>query len=123
MHDPNDDHTSDPASSRDDLISAIRVALAPDASAEIRASGVSACRAILRGLEPFPLRNGPAASSSASALAGTPLGAALGALGSIPRDQILELLVSGVRAMLGQGAPIYRTAPLHRAPAGSERSE
>jgi hypothetical protein len=123
MSDSNDAPTSDAASRHDDLISAIRVALAPDAPAEIRAGGVTACRAILRGLEPLAMRNGAPASSPTSALAGTPLGTALGALGAIPREQILGLLVSGVRAMLGDGAPAYRTAPLPRAPASTERSE
>jgi hypothetical protein len=121
MSDPNDNHSPDAASRNDDLIAAILTALAPDASPEARASGLGACRAILRGLEPPPARNG-APGSPASMLAGTPLGAALGALSSVPREQILELLVSGVRAMLGQGAPTYRAAPLHRPPDTTERS-
>ena len=122
MSDPNDNHSPDAASRNDDLISAILTALAPDASPEARASGLGACRAILRSLEPPPTRNGAPGSSPASMLAGTPLGTALGALSSIPREQILGFLVGGLRAMLGQGAPNYRAAPLHRPPDPTERS-
>lgn len=122
MSDSNDSNASDAASRVDDLVSAIRTALASDASSEARASGASAARAILRGLEPSPTRNGAPSSSPTSMLAGTPLGAALGALSSIPREQILEFIVSGVRAVLGQGSPTYRPAPLHRATDTTERS-
>lgn len=113
MSDPNDNNTSDAASRTDELVSAIRTALASEASPEARVTGASACRAILRGLEPAQVRNAvPPSSPAASMLAGTPLGAALGALNSIPREQILEFIVSGVRAMLGQGSPpTYQSAP------------
>lgn len=123
MSDPNDNSTPDVASRNDELMAAIRTALAADASPEARATGASACRAILRGLEPAQPRNAAPPSSPASMLAGTPLGAALGALNSIPREQILEYLVSGLRAVLGQGSPpTYRPAPVHRPPDTTERS-
>lgn len=129
MSDLNDNNTSDTASRNDELIAAIRTALATDASPEARATGASACRAILRGLEPAQVRNATppsspsSPSSPASMLAGTPLGAALGALNSVPREQILELLVSGLRAVLGHGSlPTYRAAPIHRPPDTTERS-
>jgi hypothetical protein len=124
MSDPNDNNTSDAASRSDELVSAIRTALASDASPEARATGANACRAILRGLEPAQVRNSAAPSSpAASMLAGTPLGTALGALNSIPREQILELIASGLRAVLGQGSPpTYRPAPVHRPPDTTERS-
>jgi hypothetical protein len=127
MSDLNDNNTSDAASRTDELVSAIRTALASDASPEVRATGASACRAILRGLEPAQVRNAapPSSTSSpaASMLAGTPLGAALGALNSIPREQILELIASGLRAVLGHGSPpTYRPAPVQRPPDTTERS-
>jgi hypothetical protein len=123
MSDPNDNQPSDAANPADELVLAIRNALASDASPEMRAGGASACRAILRGLEPSPHRNGAPASSPAATLAGTPLGAALGAFSSIPREQILELVVSGLRSVLGQGAPpTYRPAPLPRAASTTERA-
>lgn len=111
MSDPNDNHASDATSRSEDLVSVIRAALASDASPEARSSGAGACRAILRGLEPAPTRNGVPPSSSASMLAGTPLGAALGAISAIPREQILELVVTGLRAIMSQSAPTYHARP------------
>jgi hypothetical protein len=111
MSEPNDSNTSDAANHIDDLVSAIRTALAPDAPSEARTSAANACRVILRGLEPAGMRNGAPIATPASTLAGTPLGAALGALGSIPREQILEFLVTGLRAVLTQTAPVYRGRP------------
>src|ERR1043165_1830565 len=114
MSDLNDNNAS-AASRTDELVSALRTALPADASPETRAAGASACRAILRGLEPAQVRNAAPPSSPnspASMLAGTPLGAALGALNSMPREQILELIASGLRAVLGHGSPpTYRAAP------------
>src|SRR5262245_55770356 len=114
MSDSNDNNTSDAASRTDELVTAIRMTLASDPSPEVRATGASACRAILRGLEPAQVRNAaPPSSPAASMLAGTPLGAALGALNSIPREQILEFIASGLRTVLGQASPpTYRSAPV-----------
>jgi hypothetical protein len=124
MSDPNDNHTSDTAHRTDELVAAIRAALASDASPEARSTGASACRTILRGLEPAPPRNGAPPSSPTSMLAGTPLGTALGALTSIPREQVLEFIVSGLRAVLGHGSPpTYRPAPVRRPPDTTERAE
>ena len=50
-------------------------------------------------------------SSASSMLAGTPLGAAMGAIGAIPKDQLIQFLVSGVRSLLSQPAPVYRVPP------------
>jgi hypothetical protein len=112
MSSPNDNNTSDAATRADDLVAAIRSALTSDASPELRSTGASACRTILRGLEPAPPRNGLPPSSPAAMFAGTPLGAALGALSSMPREQVLEFIVSGLRAVLGHGSPpTYRPAP------------
>jgi len=110
MSEPNDNNAAGATSRADDLLSAIRAALTADASDEDKAGAVSAARAILRGLEP-QARNGAMASSAPSALAGTPLGAALGAISSIPREQLLEFLVSGLRSILSPGAPAYRARP------------
>jgi hypothetical protein len=113
MSTPNDNNTPDAAARLEELVAAIRAALASDASPETRSTGASACRTILRGLEPAPPRNGAPPSSPASTFAGTPLGAALGALSSVPREQMLEFVVSGLRAVLGQGSsPTYRPAPI-----------
>lgn len=112
MSDSNDTNADDPASRNDELVSAIRAALAPDASSEARTSAAHACRAILRGLDPAPSRNAAPSTSTASVLAGTPLGNALNAISSIPREQVLGFLVTGLRAVLSQNAPTYRARPV-----------
>lgn len=109
MSDPND-HAAGDASRADELLTAIRAALAADASDEAKEGAVSAARAILRGLEPQVRTRGPA-SSVAAAFAGTPLGAALGAISSVPREQLLELLMNGLRSVLSPGSPPYRARP------------
>lgn len=122
MSESNDNNSSAAASSNDDLVSSIRAALAPEASSEARTSAAHACRTILRGLEPAPARNGSPGASPAAMLAGTPLGNALGALSSLPRDQVLQLLLTGMRALLGQGSPTYRAAPPNRPTDPTERA-
>jgi len=122
MSESNDNNSTDTGRSNEDLVSAIRAALTPDASTEARTSALHACRAIMRGLEPAPARNSAPGGSPASVLAGTALGNALGALSSLPRDQVLQILVTGMRALLGQGSPSYRTAPLHRPTDTTERA-
>jgi len=112
MSDSNDTNTGDPASRNDELVAAIRAALAPDASSEARTSAAHACRAILRGLDPAPSRTPAPSASAVSMLAGTPLGNALNALSSIPREQVLGFLVTGLRAVLSQNAPTYRARPV-----------
>ena len=111
MSDPSDNNNSDAASRIDDLVSAIRNALAADATHEAKANAATACRVILRGLEPAPVRNGAPSSSLAGMLAGTPIGAALGAVGSMPREQILEFIVNGLRSVLSHSAPTYHARP------------
>jgi hypothetical protein len=118
MSDPNDsDGPGDAAGHVDGLVSSIRSALASEASADARAAGAVACRAILGTLEPAATRNAARSSSSldASPLGATPSGATLG---SIPREQIVAFLVMGLRSLLGQGAaPTYRAPPIRRASA------
>jgi hypothetical protein len=98
----------------DDLITAIRSALAQDAAADTRSAGAIACRAILGAIEPSaPRVPSPAAPSS-------PIGAALGAIGSIPREQILEFVVGGLRSIFAQSsAPAYRSRPMPAPSRGS----
>ena len=104
----------DTAHRLDDLISTIRSALAQDAAADARSAGAIACRAILGVLEPPATRTvSPAAPSS-------PIGAALGAIGTIPREQLLEFVVGGLRSIFAQGsAPAYRSRPAPAPPRGS----
>ena len=122
MSESNDNNSTDARSSNDDLMSSIRAALAPDASSDARTSAAHACRTLLRSLEPAPARNGSPGASPAAMLAGTPIGNALSALGSLPRDQVLQLLATGMRVLFGQGSPSYRAAPLHRPTDTTERA-
>jgi hypothetical protein len=98
----------------DDLITAIRSALAQDAAADVRSAGAIACRAILGVLDPpAPRAPSPAAPSS-------PIDAALGAIGTIPRDQLLGFVMGGLRSIFAQSsAPAYRSRPTPVPPRGS----
>jgi len=89
----------------DDLIAAIRTAVAPGASAEARTVGATACRAILTGLEAKagqPLTAAPPATS--------PLAAMLTQLAAMPREQMLEFITSFLRSKLPPGAQPQVTA-------------
>ena len=86
----------------DDLIAAIRTAVAPGASAEARAVGATACGAILTALEAKagqPL----AAAPLAATLATSPLAAILTQLAAMPREQMLEFITSFLRSKLPPG--------------------
>lgn len=101
----------DAAHRRDDLIATLRSALAQDASAEARSAGASACRAILGVLDSSSrAATAPAPPSSPSSPT-SPIAAVLGAVTSMPREQILELVVGGLRSMLTQRAPTYLPRP------------
>jgi hypothetical protein len=85
----------------DDLITSIHAAVAPNASADVRAIGATACRSLLAALEAQagqPLAAAP--SAPASTLAGM-----LSAFASMPREQLLDLLISKLRAALPPGTP------------------
>jgi hypothetical protein len=85
----------------DDLIASIRAAVAPNASADVRAIGATACRSILTALEAQagqPLAAAPFAP--ASTLAGM-----LSAFASMPREQLLDLVIAKLRAALPPGTP------------------
>jgi hypothetical protein len=93
----------------DDLIAAIRTAVAPGASAEARAVGTTACRAILTALEAKagqPL----AAAPPAATLATSPLAAMLSQLAAMPREQMLEFITSFLRTKLPAGTQTQVTA-------------
>jgi hypothetical protein len=104
----------DPAQRLDDLFAAIRNALASEAPADARSAGAIACRAILGVLEP------PAPRAAVPAAPSSPIGAALGAIGTIPREQLLEFVVGGLRSIFAQSsAPAYRSRPTPMPPRGS----
>jgi hypothetical protein len=104
----------DPASKPDpldDLIAAIRTAVAPGASAEARAVGATACRAILTALEAKagqPLAAAPPGAAPAT----SPLAAMLSQLAAMPREQMLEFITSFLRSKLPPGAqPLVTSGP------------
>ncbi len=93
----------------DDLIAAIRTAVASGASAEARTVGTTACRAILTALEAKagqPL----AAAPPATTLATSPLAAMLPQLAAMPREQMLEFITSFLRSKLPPGTQTQVTA-------------
>jgi hypothetical protein len=98
----------------DELLATIRAALAQDAAAEVRSAGMLACRAILRGLDPAARTSTPVVSSpllSATAFpASSLISSVLATIGTIPRDQLLEL-VGGLRWLFGGQGPTYRSRP------------
>lgn len=115
MSDVNDHETPSAPPGIDDLFTALRSALANDATPEVRSAGANACRVMLGALDPASLRNAarpPTAPPTSSALGGSPLGGVLGALGSIPREQIVEFLVTGLRSFLTPSAPTYHLRPM-----------
>jgi hypothetical protein len=136
MSDPQD--KSDPpdhAHRLDELLNAIRSALAQDAGADARSAGAVACQAILGVLDPTSRASGgagtpsrmstsPAATSPIATLLGairqlpataaststSPIAGLLGAISQIPREQLLEA-IGGLRGLLGQQGPTYLTRP------------
>jgi hypothetical protein len=117
--------TSEPTAPPDDiapplasLIASIRAAVAPSASAEARAAGASACRAILTVLEakpgqplaPTPQRTSPTAQASPlAALLSQP--GLLSKLAAMSRDELIALLKQVTGAM-----PARPITPLTAAP-------
>ncbi|MBV8758682.1 MAG: hypothetical protein JO257_15455 [Deltaproteobacteria bacterium] len=91
-----------------DLIEAIRVAVAPDATPEARVAGATACRAILTALEATPGEPMTAAPVAPP----TPVTAIVGALRGVPPDQLLDLAIAKLRSMLPADAKIEPITPL-----------
>lgn len=87
------------------LIDAIRHAVTANASAESRAAGAQACRTILAALDAKP--GEPLAPSAAGT---TPLQAIVGALRTMPLDQLLDLTIAKLTAALPAGTEI---PPVH----------
>lgn len=88
------------------VITTLRNALAPDASADVRAAGATACRAVLATLEPT------AQSPVSDALNPAAVATAVAALRSVPPDQLLDLAITKLRAALPAGVQVAPVAPL-----------
>src|SRR4051794_2902072 len=77
------------------LIESIKLAVAPEASSEARASGANACRTILAALD------AKAGESLVTvAVPSSPLATIVAALRGMPSDQILDLAIARLRAAL-----------------------
>jgi len=105
----------------DELLALIRTALAQDADTDARSAGAVACRAILGTLDPTsragappvgttPTVPMPSPTRSATSPIASPIATLLGAIGAVPREQLLEV-IGGLRWLLGRQGPTYRTRP------------
>jgi hypothetical protein len=113
----------------DELIAAIRTALAPAASADARSAGAIACQAILSALDPMarplsgvaPTPPPPSGTTPTSPSSTSPLATLVAAVGQMPREQVLGMLGNGLRWLLAPQAPTYlaRPAPPPTRPPGS----
>ncbi len=91
-----------------ELLDAIRAAVAPEASAESRAAGAGACRAIMTTLEARP---GEPITSAITTPA-SPIAAIVSGLRGVPADQLLDLAIAKLRSMLPADANVPKIAPL-----------
>jgi hypothetical protein len=88
-------------------LASIRAALAPDATNDARNAGAEACRAVLAVLDSSPVQQSGIAPINAAMFAN-----ALTALRSVPRDHLLDLAISKLRAMLPTDASLSTATPL-----------
>jgi hypothetical protein len=98
-----------------DLIASIRAAVVPGVSADVRAVGAAACRAILTALEAqvgHPLAAAAAAPTPPTPLTSStsPLAGMLSHLAAMPREQLIEFLLGRLRNALPPGTPTQPTA-------------
>jgi hypothetical protein len=92
----------------DELIAELRAAHAPDATQEVRyRAAVNITRALLGTQAPEKLRNAAPPPPPSPSL--DPL---LKAITSIPREQVLQFVMTGVRTFLSSSpSPTYRSRP------------
>jgi hypothetical protein len=85
----------------EDVINAIRAAVAPDATPDAKSAGIAACRAVLAALDATPGQ-----SIGAAPIPATPVAAIVGALRGMPPDQLLDLAIAKLRAALPADAQV-----------------
>ncbi len=102
-------------------LEAIRLSIDPSASPEAQAAGAQACRAILATLESSPVSTMTAAPEASP----LPIAQIVGALRGVPMDQLLDLAISRLRAVLPPGitgSPVqslkFQLVPLAPSPRG-----
>ena len=94
----------------ENLIESIRSAIAQDASPEVRATGVSACRAILSALEATPGQ--PLASAAVVTPSPAAIAQVVAAFRGVPADQLLDIAIGKLRAALPAGTEVPQAQPL-----------
>lgn len=131
----------------DELLNAIRSALAQDAGSDARSAGAIACQAILGVLDPKsrsttatgtpssastpPTTTSPLATllgairqmpATAGSTSTSPFASLVGAIGQIPREQLFGF-IGGLRSLVLQPGPAYLSGPTRppmRPASGSE---
>jgi hypothetical protein len=93
----------------ENVLESIRAAVAVDATPEVRAGGVAACRAILAALEAQP---GEPIVANVVAPSPSPIATVVAALRGVPADQLLDLAIAKLRAALPAGADVPQAQPL-----------
>ena len=82
----------------DQLLEAIRYATATDATDEVRAAGVFACRTLLTALEAKPGES--LAPPVTATVPDSPIAAVVAGLRGVPVDQLLDLAIAKLRTMV-----------------------
>ncbi|HEY4243679.1 MAG TPA: hypothetical protein VGM88_27895 [Kofleriaceae bacterium] len=88
------------------IFDTIRAAIAREASAEVRAAGIEACRAILTTLGVKPDEQAPRQPE-----VGPLANAVAGLIKTTPPDQLMDMLIAKLRAAVPAGAEV---APMHK---------
>ncbi len=97
----------------ENLIEAIRNAVATDAGDDARKAGAHACRTLLIALEAKPGEPLAAAVELAAPPASAPrLAAMVGALRGMPAEQLIDLAIARLRAALPADAPMPQVSPV-----------
>jgi hypothetical protein len=86
-----------------EIIDAIQAAIAADATPEARAAGAHACRTLLATLEPSPPVGAPAIP---------PIAEIAAAFRGVPAEQLLDLAIAKLRAVVPSGADAVSVKPI-----------
>lgn len=82
----------------ENLIDAIRAAVAEGAPAEVRVAGANACRILLTELDPQPVP--PSAPPPPPPQPNLPIGAIVAAIRGMPAEQLADLLIARLRTLV-----------------------
>lgn len=94
----------------DQLLEAIRAAIAADSTDEVKAAGASACRTILTALE--AKAGEPMVHPAMLASSSNPIEAIASAVRGMPVEQLLDVAIARLRAALPQDANTPALRPL-----------